>query len=121
MTAKIQAAPFGETIYLRCPLSGCGAIVASRATNCGYGHIADIDAASARQHEAEHTAEESQYSDLIPTWFHCGMPWEHEEHVYGYGPRQMYEISDRGDKHEYTIPQEGMWVCPGIAWEETPR
>lgn len=119
MKTMIQAVPSECTIHLTCPLAGCATIVTAHATVCGYGHIADVDASAARLHAAEHTAEESRLNDLIPTLFHCGMPWEHEEHVYGYGPRQRCEIGENGDTREYTVPQEGSWVCPGITWQET--
>jgi hypothetical protein len=101
-----------EPLRLTCPIPGCTAIVAApRATD-------GVDDRPALAHAAEHSRQEVQFSDLIPTRFHCGFPGEHEAHVYGYGPRTECTFNEgRGDMVERTDPKSGSWVCPGIDWQ----
>ena len=101
-----NTAPSPGTQQLTCPIPVCkkvitAARVVTEDSRCPIG----IDAEAAFAHVAEHTTEEAAWSDLIPTHFHCGLPWEHEAHAYGYG---------WGD--------DDWWVCPGINWQEgAPR
>ncbi|GAA1431849.1 hypothetical protein GCM10009601_51720 [Streptomyces thermospinosisporus] len=90
-----------STVQLTCRIPNCGAPVTAQAATDAKGRL-DIDVSGAREHAAEHTEEEARFNDLIPTWFHCGVPWEHEEHVYLHGEAGTDQ-----------------WVCPGITWQET--
>lgn len=97
------AAADHRTTQLTCPIPGCGTTVTALTTTDDDGRV-DIDAAPVRAHAAEHDADEVKFNDLLPTRFQCGLPWEHDEHVYRwYGPGE-----------------EDRWVCPGITWQETP-